>query len=1206
MKSLKYFSFLLFFFLPCFVFSKDAPVIKNQAEPTIKFTENKNQWNANVLYEANISHGGKLFLEKNTLTYLFWNGEEMENLHHPHYTLPTTSVHFHSFKSEFINANTSALVTAQTKESYYKNYFLGTDASKWASNVGVYNEVFYTGLYNNIDLHVYTKDKNLEYDYIINPGGNANSIQIKYTGTDGLSIDKGILSIHTSLGIVSEQKPIAWQLINGKKKEVKCDYHLNQNVVSFNFPNGYDKTNTLIIDPTLIVSTYTGSTADNWGFTATYDNAGNIYSGGIAANIGYPTTAGAYQTTFAGGGFGGSGYPFDISITKYNPAGSALIYSTYLGGLDNEQPASLVVDNNNNLFVLGRTYSSNFPVTGGSYDNTYNGGGDIIVSKFNTGGTALLASTFVGGTGDDAVNIDATSSWSSLKYNYSDDGRGDIVVDNAGNCYIASCTRSNNFPTTGGAFQTAFQGGSQDGCVFKMNNNLSALTWSTYLGGNQDDAAYYLDIDAALNVYVTGGTNSGNFPTTPGTLHTSLQGGIADGFVTRLQNNGSAILQSTFIGTPQYDQSYFIQLDANQDVYICGQTEGVYPITPGVYSNPNSGQFIHKMNPTLSTTIYSTTFGSGTAHPNISPSAFLVDNCENVYVSGWGGSCFSIPLGSTGNTIGMPTTANAFQTTTDGCDFYFFVLRTNATTLWYASFFGAGAPSEEHVDGGTSRFDKNGVIYQSVCSGCGGSSTFPTTPGAYSQTNNSFNCNNAVIKMDFQLINLFASASAAPNDTVCLGTPVNFTNSSTGAYNFLWDFGDASAIDTASNPTHTYANTGNYSITLIAIDSNSCNFADTFLLAITVLPMPVVVLQNDTTICGAFNMTLNAGTPGNTYLWSTNATTQTINVSTPNTYWVVMNNGVCSATDTVNIFVVTQPPLGSDTTLCTGVPLMLDAGNPGSTYLWSNGMTSQTIGVTTSGTYWAVASVGTCSQSDTIDVTFLPLPIVNLGTDTIFCPNDVLVLNAQNPGATYLWSTGETTQTIIIDTSGTYWATATNATCADSDTINVSILLKPSLGMDTILCNTEHFRLHAQNTLPNCAYLWSTGATTNSIVVENAGIYWVKVYSGNCVFYDTMNVTSIMNDPPLYVPNCFTPDENGLNDSFTAFAEDLDILDYNLKIFNRWGELLYETSDRHKGWDGTYQSNYVAQDIYVWTVDYRTLCSDRSNIHRVGHVMVLR
>jgi hypothetical protein len=205
-----------------------------------------------------------------------------------------------------------------------------------------------------------------------------------------------------------------------------------------------------------------------------------------------------------------------------------------------------------------------------------------------------------------------------------------------------------------------------------------------------------------------------NFPVTPGAISTTYNGGITDGFVSKLKNDGTSILNSTFVGTAAYDQTFFIQLDKDFDVYIVGQTLGVMPVSGGVYSNANSGQYIWKMTNDLSAQIFTTIFGNGNNSINISPSAFLVDYCENIYVSGWGGHILQgVP------TNNMPLTANAIQSTTDGFNFYLFVLSTNATSLLYATYFG-GAQSQEHVDGGTSRFDKKGIIYQSVCAGCPG------------------------------------------------------------------------------------------------------------------------------------------------------------------------------------------------------------------------------------------------------------------------------------------------------------------------------------------------------------------------------------------------------------------------------------------------------------------------------------------------------
>jgi gliding motility-associated-like protein len=1319
--------------------------INNKSEaPVLKFEENKNQFDPDVLYEVDLVKSGKLFLEKNCFTYLFWNPNDVERMHHPENGGKPTdwkdgvTVHFHSFKAEFLGANSDPEVTAKDPVSYYKNYFVGNDENKWASDVRLYNEITYSELYPFIDQRIYSNENSLEYDFTVSKGGDPSAIRIKYSGADKVSLKNGNLFIETSQGNITQQNPYAYQIIDGIKTEVRCNFRIDNEVVSFDFPDGYDKYETLVIDPTLIVSTYSGSTADNWGYTATYDQAGNIYAGGIANDFGYPTTLGAYQTVFGGGGTGGNFYAFDISLTKYNPNGTALLFSTYLGGSDNEQPQSIVVDNNDNLFVIGRTWSSDFPVTAGAYDASYNGGSDIIVTKFNPGGTALLGSTFIGGSGDDGVNITADFyTWNSLKYNYGDDGRSDIEVDPSGNCYVASSTQSSNFPVTAGAYQTTFGGGLQDAVVFKFNPSLSTLSFSTFLGGNANDAGYSIALNSSNEVYVSGGTSSTNFPTTPGVIHSTFQGGIADGFVTHLNSGGSAVLQSTFIGTTAYDQAYFVQLDQSFNVYLYGQTAGAYPVTAGVYSNPNSGQFIHKMNSTLNVSAYSTVFGSGGFTPNVSPAAFLVDTCENVYTSGWGGQC--IPYGSTGSTTGLPTTSNAFQNTTDGCDFYFFVLKKNALSLWYASYMGGGVGTDEHVDGGTSRFDKRGVIYQSVCAGCGGTSNFPTTPGAWSQTNNSFNCNNAVVKIDFQLVNLFAVASAAPSDTICTGSTMNFTNNSVGAVDYVWNFGDGSQPDTNFLPSHTYTTAGSYTVTLIAIDSLSCKTSDSTHIYVVVLDPPVVNIGNDTTICGPLNITLNAGNPGMNYLWSTGATTQTINVNTTGTYWVNVTNGQCSDRDTIFITGLSVPPLGSDTNMCIGNSLTLNAGNPGATYLWNTGATSQTISVSSSGTYYVEATAGACTLSDTVDVNFIPAPVVNLGNDTILCPGQTITLDAGNPGTTYLWNTGATTQTITISVPGNYWVISDNGSCTDADTISVSSLAVTNLGNDTTLCMGNPLTLNAGNAGAN--YLWNTGATTQSISVSNSGTYYVTssvgnctqsdtvivnfvptpvvdlgndstlcpgqsfqldagnpganylwnngqttqsvtasgtgIYSvivaygscaatdsilvhtltgenlgpdknlcdlyslnldagtldgahffwstgdttqiisvsepgsyvvsvlfGQCILTDTINVNGGLGSPSVYVPNCFTPNGNGLNEIFYAKGD--NITSFNMKIFDRWGELIFESSDINDGWDGFYKGSKVQNDVYVVVIDYTTVCTAEQRVHRISHVMVMR
>jgi PKD repeat protein len=536
----------------------------------------------------------------------------------------------------------------------------------------------------------------------------------------------------------------------------------------------------------------------------------------------------------------------------------------------------------------------------------------------------------------------------------------------------------------------------------------------------------------------SGRTASSNFPTTSGTYKTSYGGGPTDGFIAKLTASGNSLLASTFVGTSKYDQTFMIQSDYNGDVYVYGQTEGSYPVSSGVYSNSKGSQFIHKFSPDLSMSVFSTVFGTGSSTPDISPTAFLVDTCMNIYCTGWG----TCNLGNTyGTTTGLSITSNAQQKTTDGCDFYFIVLSTNASSLLYASFFG-DPNADDHVDGGTSRFDNAGVIYQSVCASCGGYSGFPTTTNAWSQTNNSLNCNNAVIKLDFQFAGITAAATFSPNDTVCVGTAITFTNASVNAASFEWDFSDnPSIITTIDPPVHVYNTPGTYSVKLIANNTNSCTYTDTIDIQITVLPLPELDLGNDTILCANENLILDPyATNAISYSWSTGETTSKIIVNSANLYSVEVSNGVCTASDTINVQVIQKPQLGSDTTVCEGTYLTLNAENVGADYLWSTMQNTQTIAVVKSGTYWVDVLGGICKETDTIHVTMEPKPIVNLGPDTVICGGTTITLDAPvNTSYSYLWSTAETSSSIIINGPGNYDVSVFYLNCYSYDEIEVAL-----------------------------------------------------------------------------------------------------------------------------------------------------------------------
>lgn len=954
---------------------------------SLEFIENKGQWDGPFAYQA-ATDKEVVFLQKTGFTYTVSDKNNVEYVQKlKEGTLKDGTVFkFHTYKVHFLGANEDVAITPSKIENHYYNYFLGSDESKWKSGIHPSRALDYEGLYPGIDMHLSSENQSLKYEFIVSEKADVSRIKIKYEGQEKLSVKSGNLIIRTSVGEVKELKPYAYQLENGEKKEVACEYKIeNGDIVTYSFPKGYDPSSLLVIDPTIVFATFTGASADNWGFTATYDDSGNFYAGGIVHYIipsnSFPTSLGAYQTVYAGGSAStGSQYPCDMVLFKYNATGTAYMFATFLGGSDNDQPHSLIVDTAHNLLVAGRTYSSNFPTTTGAYDVTHNGAADIVISKISANGTQLLGSTYIGGSGDDGVNENALEPVQGvLKHNYGDDARSEIILDNAGNVYVAGPTTSSNFPVTVNAYQSALQGG-QDGIIVKLNPNLTTLIWGTYLGGSNNDAAYVLALNRQQShLYVAGGTRSSNFPSTAGTYQSSYQGGTVDGFIGRFQNSGTyALDKMTFIGTNDYNQCYGLQIDNENSVYAMGQTlGGAFPVSPGVYSNPGSSQFVIKLDSLLSTNVFSTVFGASTsAQTNISPVAFLVDTCQNIYISGWGGN-LGFPYTGVGNTNGMPVTSNASQPSTDGNDFYFIVFEKNIQTLLYATYMG-GVGLQEHVDGGTSRFDKSGVVYQAICGGCGGSSNFPTTAGSVSTSNGSINCNLVAVKIAFELGAVNATAAANPDTTGCAPFTVTFGNGSTNATSYQWSFGDG-GTSTQATPTHTFNAPGTYHVRLIATNLNACKPIDTAFVTIVVDSTALSPAFTTTIVdsCGPytanFSNTSTTGAPGaTTYFWDfgdgttsviPNPATHTFpDTGCYNVMLIMTNPNACNSPDTVMhqiCYLKTGMTAGFTVpdSLCLGEAIQpINTSTNAQTFAWTFGDGNSSTATNPSHTYTAAGS----------------------------------------------------------------------------------------------------------------------------------------------------------------------------------------------------------------------------------------------------------
>ncbi|MBC8109774.1 MAG: PKD domain-containing protein, partial [Verrucomicrobia bacterium] len=720
--------------------------LNTDKKASFQFIENKNQWQADILFRADIP-GGHLLIKKNSLQYVFFDSDFLRNLH----PKPPQAVAYsktntripdkdvlkgHSFAVNFVGSNSNPTLRGLHPASYPRNYFYGNKPENWATQVKGYDELLIREIYPHIDLRFYTHYQTLKYEFIVRAGGDAAAIQMQYEGMEKITLEDYNLLIKTSVNLVVETRPYCYQL--QEKNKVPADFRLTDNTVSFHFPKGYDKKNTLVIDPTLVFSTFSGSNADNWAFTATYDTLGNLYSGGIVLSAGFPATTGAFQQSYGGG-------ITDVAILKFSPDGKRLLYASYLGGENTDIPHSLITNANNELYIMGTTSSNSFPTTTTAFDRTFNrgtslidgsgstisglpysNGSDIFIAKINPDGSRLLASTYLGGSNNDGLNNTTAAAFR----NYGDQFRGEIALDSLGFVYVASVTFSPDFPVRNAS--QAVKSSVQDGFVAKFRPDLSDIDWATFLGGNNHDAIYGMKVNKAGKIYVCGATRSTNLPTSAGTLKTTI-GGSEDGFVAIYENN--LLTKLTYLGTSENDQAYLLDLDSQENIYVLGLTFGNYPVTAGVYSNAGGGQFIHALSNDLTTTILSTRIGSGNNRPNISPTSFLVNDCGNVYLAGWGGNINTSDGTGNSSTNGLPVTADAFKATTNGDDFYFVILEKGIKSLLYATFFGENSPARgNHVDGGTCRFDKRGIIYHAACA-CGGSSGFPTTPGVVSNRN---------------------------------------------------------------------------------------------------------------------------------------------------------------------------------------------------------------------------------------------------------------------------------------------------------------------------------------------------------------------------------------------------------------------------------------------------------------------------------------
>ena len=669
----------------------------------LSFEENQGQMDTSVRFHA---HGSGYSLSLTSREAVLNLLSPMRN--QTHLEPPANSDAATSLRMQVAGARPDAKVSGVKQLPGRSNYFIGKDPANWRTNVPNYAEVKYTDVYTGVDLVYHGNQGQLEFDFIVKPGADANQIALNITqsGTrnsqapgKSLRIDRsGNLVVTTGSREVRFQKPDVYQRLRGNAGRTIVDGRFvltGAHRVGFKL-GPFDHSRELVIDPVLAYSTLLGSSSLAAGGAITVDNDGDAYVTGYTSPDALPPAPGYHH----------EGSESDIFVSKLNATGSALIYCAYLGGAGFDSGTGITLDAKKEAYIVGWSSSTDYPVTKGAYQTT-NGGANAIISKLSADGSRLLLSTFLGGSGDEG------SSYLG------------IALDSADSIYITGDTSSTDFPVSPHAFQPTPGGGQVDAFVSKLNPAGSALVYSSYLGGADVDEGTDIAVDALGNAYVSGHTFSVDFPTTPAAYQPTHPGGstsfIDSAFVTKINPSGTALIYSTYLSGAICGQLYIntsrfaLVLDNRNNAFLTGYTTCQdFPTTTGAYQTNFGGDtdaFVTKLNARGSALIYSTFLGGSDIE---SGDGIGIDVLGDAYVEGQTAS------------TNFPTSPNAYQSTLRGIN-NAFVSKVSPTgsKLLYSTYFG-GSDNDNQSGGGLAT-DSRGNVY---VTGDTFSTDFPTTPKA--------------------------------------------------------------------------------------------------------------------------------------------------------------------------------------------------------------------------------------------------------------------------------------------------------------------------------------------------------------------------------------------------------------------------------------------------------------------------------------------
>ena len=1093
------------------------------------FVESPNSTLANPIYFYKTANGFVVF-EKGKITYQKIIAIEKEDdpvlkgVSIPKkFQIDNTSV-------VFVGSNSDCSIEHKEGSLFPINYFLG-DIGSDVNTKYAYSSILMKSVYNGIDIKYYFQDGKLKYDIIAKANSNLDDIKMKVEGDSRFSlINDQQIRLNNFNSPIEDKISYSYQVVDGANQDVHVKFNLRNGLIGF-VTDAWDKQFDLVIDPSLIFSTYVGGSDNDYEYTGgiSKDTSGNIVVTGRSFSTNFPTTAGSYQTSANGS--------LDCVVFKLNQTGSALVFATYIGGNTPDAGyTSLVNPNTDEIYIGGSASSINFPTISSSYQTSYGGGAyDGFVLKLNSAGDALLQSSYIGNSYDDFINS--------------------ICFDNNFNIVFVGQTKG-NFISTGSGYQVNFIGGIWDIFIGRISQSLDVITETTMFGGSEEDHAHAVKVDTAGDVYIMGIT-LGAFPVGAYGFDNTYNGGGWDIFCAKFNGMLNSLIYSTYVGSSGNDNAWnSMCVDSNGNMYVTGYTNaGDFPVTPGSYQPTWAGgydAFVFKLNNKGSALSYSTYLGSA-------------GNDE-----GWGidiqGGC---PIITGCTELGLPTQLCSYsQTSTGTQDAFVLKFDSTFTNIEYGNCFGGA-----DVDCGINILVEG---YTCIIAGTTNSADFPTTLSCFDSTSNGAD---DFFVLKYQFDSLPPTAQFISDTIVCINDSVQFNNLTLNGQNYLWDFGD-NTNSTLYEPKHLYSQPGSYFVVLIV---DNCLGVDVIYKTIEIVSPPSALFSYQIN-CDR-EVVLTADSLAQNYFWdfgnlgnSLNDTAQFMfSISDSVNVTLIASNGV-SCADTLSQLVVSNIPIASYATLidsCTrDIQIFPDPTISNSIYDWSiAGFVSQNTGQTINlhldsimdFSIQLIVSANGCSDTLIQNYHLDSLPNAQFTTN-INCDNSVQFTNTSTNFQTSNWYFGNGDSSSFANpnytysTSGNYLVsliTTSNVGCVDtiSQLVNIPVPNTYQLVSTIDSCSGE-YSFQISPSISSLNSVWDFG---DGVVSQNPNFTHVYQQPGNYNLTIIVDSAGVCPDTIQSIINVFDVAQFYPVSQFTTNIN----CDYSVQFTN--ASTNYQTSNWHFG-----------------------------------------